>query len=62
LSWAEYLKKTYDEEKMNIINKMEYQPQDININNEDNSQQRKLKDIIHIISALSSITVNLYYI
>jgi len=56
LSWAEYLKKTYDEEKMSIINNMEYQPQDMDISDECNIQQRKLKDIIHIISALASIT------
>ncbi|KAL6591627.1 hypothetical protein LY90DRAFT_668240 [Neocallimastix californiae] len=60
LTWAEYLKKTYEEEKMNIINNMndmECQSQDLeNIINENSSQQRKLKDIIHIISALASIT------
>ena len=46
---------------MNIINNMndmECQSQDLeNIINENSSQQRKLKDIIHIISALASITV-----
>ncbi|ORX64207.1 hypothetical protein BCR32DRAFT_287248 [Anaeromyces robustus] len=56
LSWAEYLKKTFDEEKMNIINNMEVQPSNIDIVEESSSQQRKLKDIIHIISALASIT------
>jgi len=40
---------------------MEYQPQDIDISDECNTQQRKLKDIIHIISALSSITVNIIF-
>ncbi|OUM68541.1 hypothetical protein PIROE2DRAFT_3674 [Piromyces sp. E2] len=56
LSWAEYLKKTYDEEKMNVINHMDYQSQLMDIGDESNTQQRKLKDIIHIISALASIT------
>jgi len=56
LSWAEYLKKTYDEEKMNIINNMECQSQDMDISDDNCSQERKLKDIIHIISALASIT------
>ncbi|ORX60757.1 hypothetical protein BCR36DRAFT_578841 [Piromyces finnis] len=56
LSWAEYLKKTYDEEKMGIIDYMECQSQITDTNDENNCQQRKLKDIIHIISALASIT------
>lgn len=47
---------------MNIVNYMEYQSQLMDTGEESSTQQRKLKDIIHIISALASITVNIVII